>query len=223
MKTKNLFHELLIIAFAMIPLIYLAAVWHLLPSNVPIHYDYKGEADRYDSKSTMATLVILMNLCVYFIMRYAPVIDPKKRFDQFMQTYKKLRLIIAILISGICCFMIYSGLNRSNENMGTFLFPFICILFVLLGNYMSTIRPNYFIGVRTPWTLENEIIWKKTHELTGKLWFWSGLVAFIIMLIIPKETKPFMLVGFIVIDVLIPVIYSYLLYRRIANETVKSS
>ena len=69
----------------------------------------------------------------------------------------------------------------------TFLiFPLIGLLFAFLGNYFKTIKPNYFIGIRTPWTLENEEVWKKTHLIGGKLWFVGGLLM-ALTFVLPNE------------------------------------
>ena len=84
-----------------------------------------------------------------------------------------------------------------------------------LGNYFKTIKPNYFIGIRTPWTLENEEVWKKTHLFGGKLWFIGGLLIFILSLIIPDNYSFYVLITVTVIISILPIIYSYLEFKKL--------
>ena len=88
------------------------------------------------------------------------------------------------------------------------------VLFVVLGNYFKTIKANYFIGIRTPWTLENESIWKETHKLGGKVWFVGGLLIIICSLVLANDVNFKVFMGITIIIALIPVVYSYLLYRK---------
>ena len=90
----------------------------------------------------------------------------------------------------------------------------IGVLFILLGNYFKTIKPNYFIGIRTPWTLENETIWKETHKLGGKLWFVGGILIVIFSLLLDKRqafTVLMLITGLITI---VPIVYSYLMFKK---------
>lgn len=94
----------------------------------------------------------------------------------------------------------------------------IGLLYVILGNYMKTIKTNYFIGIRTPWTLENDIVWKKTHKLAGKYWFIGGLLVILLGFIL--EPKPNM-VSFIIITTIItiiPVVYSYVIFKQLKTN-----
>jgi uncharacterized membrane protein len=91
-----------------------------------------------------------------------------------------------------------------------FIFAFIGILIALLGNYFQSIRPNYFIGIRTPWTLENETVWKKTHRLGGRLWFGGGLIIIILTLILGNNKAiAITFTSIIAILVIVPIVYSY--------------
>jgi len=89
-----------------------------------------------------------------------------------------------------------------------------------MGNYMHTIKPNYFAGLRLPWTLNNEDNWRKTHLLAGKLWFIGGLVIAILCLVVPGTAAIVLFFIATIVLILVPVIYSYRLYKQ--NDEVKS-
>jgi uncharacterized membrane protein len=86
----------------------------------------------------------------------------------------------------------------------------------MLGNYFQAVRPNYFIGIRTPWTLENEQTWKKTHRLGGRLWMAGGILIAILSLIIWNNLAIAITFGVILsVMVMVPVVYSYLEFLRL--------
>ena len=94
------------------------------------------------------------------------------------------------------------------------LVPLLGLMFAFLGNYMYNIKPNYLVGVRVPWTLNNDDNWRRTHQLAGRLWFVGGLVLTVISLITPAHMAVMLIVVILVPIALAPVVYSYLLYKR---------
>ncbi|MEO8711656.1 MAG: SdpI family protein, partial [Parafilimonas sp.] len=108
-----------------------------------------------------------------------------------------------------------------NDVSMTMKFVFIAagLLFALLGNNMYNMQPNYFAGIRLPWTLESEDNWRKTHHLAGRLWFFGGLLFAIIVLFLNNKWAGYSGAVILAILILIPVFYSYKLYR---SQTKKS-
>src|SRR5205809_2888913 len=98
-----------------------------------------------------------------------------------------------------------------------FVFVTMGLLFAFLGNNMYNIKPNYFAGLRLPWTLENEENWKKTHQLAGRLWFFGGLFFAALALFLSNEWAGYMGTAVLAILILIPVFYSYNLYKNQKN------
>lgn len=101
-----------------------------------------------------------------------------------------------------------------------YLYMIIGAFYVLLGNYFKTIKPNYFVGIRTPWTLENESIWKSTHKLGGKLWVAGGLVVIFTSLMLNEQNAFTMFLIITAIITLIPVAHSYLQFKKMASIVV---
>lgn len=94
----------------------------------------------------------------------------------------------------------------------------IGLLYLILGNYFKTIKANYFIGIRTPWTLENETVWKETHKLGGKLWFIGGLILILSSLLLEKQTNFTLFIIVTAIISIIPVVYSYLKFQNVKKQ-----
>lgn len=215
MKLKK---ELPLIGIVLLPFLYLAYVWNQLPEQVPLHYNIKGEVDRYGDKSELILIPFLLPVLVYLIFLAVPYIDPKKQIQKMGNKYHNLKLVLTTFMSALALFIIYTGKNQSFANPNI-IFLVIGVLYLILGNYFKTIKANYFIGIRTPWTLENETIWKETHKLGGRVWFVGGLLVIICSLLLDKEINAKVFLGITVIIALIPIIYSYLLYRKQQKAT----
>ena len=110
-------------------------------------------------------------------------------------------------------FIIYSAENQSLTNPNYILMG-IGVLYIILGNFFKTIKANYFIGIRTPWTLENEIVWKKTHQMGGILWFIGGLAIIICSLILNEELNFIVFMSITIIIAVIPIIYSFVQFKK---------
>jgi len=93
----------------------------------------------------------------------------------------------------------------------------VLLMFLILGNYMGKFSANYFIGIRTPWTLENEEVWNHTHRLTGKLWVGSSLIMLVVRLMVNNEVFFYIFIPYVLIIVIIPILYSYLYYKRLST------
>jgi uncharacterized membrane protein len=95
------------------------------------------------------------------------------------------------------------------------LYPVLGIFFAYLGNLMNNVKPNYFVGIRTPWTLENEVVWRKTHKLAARIWLPGGILLGILGLMLPEMAAHFTFVTAVLIMALVPVVYSYILFRQL--------
>jgi len=92
-------------------------------------------------------------------------------------------------------------------------------LCVFLGNYFQAVKPNYFIGIRTPWTLNSDEIWRQTHLVTGKLLFYGGLLSLPVIFILPSTMSPFASVTVLVGASIFSVIYSFILFKKEKAKT----
>ena len=212
MKT-TLKKELPIVIIVLIPFAYLFFIWHSLPDEVPIHWNMHGKMDRYGSKEELLIIPFLLPFLIYVLLLIIPVINPKGKLNNMGNKLQNLKLLITTFMSVLALYILYSAKQQTLENPN-YLITAIGILFIILGNYFKTIKPNYFIGVRTPWTLENEVTWKETHKLAGQLWFWGGLLIVFFSLLFNTKTSFILSLTITIILIIVPLFYSYLLYRR---------
>lgn len=216
-KKKILLIQLLITA---LPLIYMLIIWNQIPDTVPIHFDEDFIADGFDSKWKLLMIIGFISTVTFMVstaILNINKIDPKHKDITPGNTLIKLSWTLTFFLTVISSYAIRLSTSY-NENMPTaeskFLFLVLALFFASLGNLFNNIKPNYFIGIRVPWTLENEDNWRKTHHLGAKLWFFGGLVLFALILFIPKAWVFTLFIGFVAILTIIPIAYSYWLYRQ---------
>jgi len=200
----------------LLPAIYLLSIYSGLPQTVPVHYGLNGSVDRYGSKTEfLTTSFILMGVSalVYLLLKFLPSIDPKKKVRYGESTFQKLAFGIVIFLAALNVCIMYATAHRGFD-VGKLIFPLAGLLFVFIGNMMNSIKPNYFAGVRTPWTLENEDNWRATHRLASRLWVAGGLVITVITFILPAKTGTIVFMCGVVVLALIPVIYSYIYFKN---------
>ncbi len=212
----NLKKEIPLLLLSVLPISFLVFVWNALPERVPLQWGIDGEVSRYGDKMELL-IVGLLPVFLYALFLFIPMIDPKKRLEAMGNKYFTIRLITALFITVISTYVIYSVKEQSLGNPN-FIFMIIGVFFVLLGNYFKTIKPNYFVGIRTPWTLENETIWKKTHNLAGKLWVAGGLFIIISCFIFNEQIAFTIFLIVTGIITLIPILHSYLQYKNLSKE-----
>lgn len=209
--------ELPIIGIVLTPFVYLALIWNSLPEKVPVHWNFKGEIDQWGSKFALLFLVFLLPVLMYFLLLAASKIDPKKRISLMGRKFYQLRFFLILFMSVMASFFIYIAKNQSFSSPNL-MYVAVGVLLIIFGNYFKVIQPNYFIGIRTPWTLENQQVWKATHAFAGKLWLAAGFVIILGGLIFPgfAFSKPFVGIG--VTIAIIPMIYSYFKFRSLDNK-----
>ena len=200
----------------LLPIGYLLWVYGSLPAIVPMHYGADGKPNRYGSKSDFLVMQMIFPFIsggVYFLLKFLPSIDPKKQVKYGEQTFQKLGFGLVIFMAAISISITFATINQSFK-IDKLLLPLIGLLFVFLGNVMHSIKPNYFAGVRTPWTLEDEGNWRATHRLTGKIWVIGGLIITIATLVLPEGMGVFVFLPGILIISFIPIIYSYIYFKK---------
>lgn len=216
MKT-NLSKELPIIGIVAIPFIYLAYLWNSFPEKVPMHYDMEGVVDRYGSKYELIIIPILLPLLTYLIMLAVPYLDPKKQLDKMGNKFQSLKYAIVSFMSILATYIIYTSSNPSAMKTNI-LYALVGGLYMVLGNFFKTIKPNYFVGLRTPWTLESPEVWKSTHKLTGILWIIGGLIIIIFSMILSAKFAFIILMSTTAIITLVPIAYSYKEFKKLKSQ-----
>lgn len=215
MKSKVIIRNLIMLLVACAPLAYLAIVWDSIPEKVALHYNIRMEPDRIGDRSELwlvAGILALVSFLVYLLLNNLHVFDPKRKNKNATTVFNKLAVGMVVFMTALSCIIIASS-AKGEVVFSKFLFPLIGLMFAFIGNYMHSIKPNYFAGFRLPWTLSDDENWRKTHHLAGKLWFWGGLFFAFVSFFIPNKEVMYVFVPLMVILVIVPAVYSYRLFR----------
>ncbi len=187
--------------------------WRFVEEPVPVHWNARGEVDRYGSKLEALGLLPALSVGLYLLLLFIPRIDPAKaNYPSFAGAYALIRLgtlgVIAVIQAGL----LLAALGRGDV-MGWLAPTTVGVLLLIFGNVMGKLRPNYFAGIRTPWTLASVRSWEATHRVGGRGMMIGG-VLFILMAIV-RQTW-FVIGGLVVIGLglIWILLYSYLVWRR---------
>lgn len=195
-----------------------AAVWLYprLPAQAPNHWNLQGHVD-----GTMPRLwVAVMPASIIFVLALLTVLLPAispRRFEirSFASVYGLLMLATQGLMLVIGLAMLLAGAGYS-VSMPTVALLATGALFMVFGNYMGKLRKNFFIGIRTPWTLSSDAVWERTHRAGGWLFVSGGLAAVVVVL---AGLPHWLAIVVLLAAALSPPVYSLLIYRRNPRES----
>ncbi len=188
-----------------------------LPNSVPIHWGANGKANGFASRTFAVLFEPLLNTALYFVLIGAPFIDPeRKNFANFLGAYRMFRLFFHSFLSAIYIVSLLIGLGYRFDmamavNMG------LGFMFIVIGLLMGSFRHNYTIGIRVPWTLASPLVWDKTHKFAGSIWIGAGIVTVLGAFAGSPAGLIIMLISLGIASI-IPVIYSYLSYRKLMEN-----
>lgn len=185
-----------------------------LPEQVPIHWNLHGEADGFAGKFWGAIGLPLLNVGIYLMLLFLPLVDPKRaNYPRFIRFYRGFRVFMAFFFAGLHGVTLYAALGRPID-VGLVVTLGVSLLFVYLGNSLGRIRHNYFVGIRTPWTLANEEVWRRTHRLGGRLFVLAGLLPWLAWPF-SRAAALYALIGGSLVVALVTTVYSAVLFQRI--------
>lgn len=202
----------------LVPFILIALTWSSIPEVIPTHWNIRGEIDNWGPKGFVIFLLPLASLFIYLILVAVPYIDPKRKAESEQKAIRAFRFILPLLLTGIFLVLLMQWVGIDIP-VGKGIGLAVTLMFIALGNYLQSLRPNYFIGLRTPWTLENTEIWRKTHRFGGKLWVAGGVTMLVIWFFVSQETFFFYLIGGALAFALTPAAYSFYLYVKDRQST----
>ena len=201
----------------LLPAVYLAIVWTGIPQAVPMHFDLKGNVDQYGTKTDlliMTAVLTSLNMLAYLAILNIYKIDPKKYAAQNKERLQRIGFSVALYLAAVSAMLIYVISTNHVDIVMKFVFIAMGLLFALIGNNMYNLKPNYFAGMRLPWTLENEDNWRATHHVAGRLWFFGGFVIALLAFVLNEQWSVYSTFIALSFLILIPVIYSYRYYKR---------
>lgn len=211
MIKKNLKTLIITSLIILCPIVIGLIFWSSLPAQIPTHWNAAGEIDRYSSKAFAIFGLPLFLLAIHWIGLIATNAD-KGNKDQHKKPMTMV-LWICPIISVLVFAIIYATAMGMDANM-TFIMPLLLgVMFVVVGNYLPKCRRNHTIGIKLPWTINNEENWNKTHRLGGKLWVFGGFLMMLAVLL-PTTWLTWYTVIILIVMVVIPTVYSYSLSKK---------
>jgi len=185
-------------------------------AKIPCHWNIKGEIDGYYGKWTGVLLFPGINLAMLLLMIALPYISVryKNAQERFEKVIPGLATIIIFFFASIHIYMILLAKGILNPS-GNMIFYLIGLMFIMLGNILPRIPSNFFAGIRTPWTLSSEEVWRKTHRLGGISFVIAGLLMIVITAILGSSSTANIIMFVLFMSlVLYPVLYSFILYKK---------
>jgi uncharacterized membrane protein len=199
---------LIVIAFAAS-----AAVYDSLPDPMPTHWDMSGEVDGWTSLPWGAFLLPAMLVAMLAIFHVLPRIDPRKaNYAKFQGSYEILIITIMTFMVAVHL-LVLANARGSNISMERLIPIGVGVLFMVIGNLLPRTRPNWCVGIRTPWTLSSDRVWERTHRFGGHLFVATGLILLLTAAFAPAFTMQ-VLIGCSVALSLGVLAGSYLIWRR---------
>jgi uncharacterized membrane protein len=189
------------------------ALYGSLPARMPLHWNALGEIDRYGSRASAFLLPAVMAACL-LLLALLPGISPRRfSVDAFSDTYWYCALLVVGLLGYVHGLVLWSVSSGAPQSPRLLLAGF-AVFFALLGNVMGKVRRNFWLGIRTPWTLANERVWYATHRLAAKTMVGASVLAFVAVLAgLGAPVLALLLAG-----ALVPALYSLVYYKRLERS-----
>ncbi len=189
-----------------------AALYNRLPESVPTHWNARGEANGFTPKPWGPFILPLTMVGLYLLLMIIPRISPRGyRVERFQNVFEILQATLLAFLFMVTILALLAGIGAPVPisraiQAGTGL------LFIVIGNFMGKFTKNFFVGIRTPWTLASDEVWLRTHRLGGKLFVLAG-IGLLVSGLLGGGVMP--LLAAVAVAGGIPAIYSYVLYRRL--------
>jgi len=183
-----------------------------LPERVISHWNIYGQADDWMSRDFHVWFFPALIIGIYLLLSVVPKFDPKgERYKDFANVYLAIRTLMLLVLAVVFVAATLFNLGY-NINIGATVAGAVGLTMIILGNYFGKLKRNWFVGIRTPWSLSSENVWNKTHRLGGRLFILWGLGIMITPWLMPNAVLAIMLGGLVMVAWIM--IYSYRLYKK---------
>ncbi len=192
-----------------------AILYPHLPGRVPTHWNSSGQVDGYAAKWTL--FVMFPGSCSerWALWRLLPWLSPRHfEVETFRSTYLYIMVVIVAFLAFIHALMLWAAVS-GQMNINKAIMGGVCLLIVLLGNVLGKVRRNFYIGIRTPWTIADERVWNATHRLGAKTMVLGGLIGLILAL---AGAGPWLCLVPVLAGAFVPAIYSLIYYKQLERR-----
>ena len=185
--------------------------WGHVPDPLPVHWDLSGQPNRWGGRGEALLLPAGIAMVLFLAFRVIPFLDPgRANYEKFAGPFFTLRLVIIALMVAVQGLAIASA--RGQQTSGEWVLAAVGIVLIVIGNLLGKLRPNWFMGIRTPWTLSSKLAWSKTHRAGGWV-FVAGGVLFLAAGAVARPWATMTAAIVIGAGVLGLVVYSYMVWR----------
>ena len=213
---KNKWTFIITSVIILLPIAVGLLLWDKLPEQVPFHWGINGEVDGWATKTQAVFLLPLFMLAMQWFCVLMTGLDPKAKNATESKLMGLVLWIIPVLNLFLHVMVWLQALGRE-VNMAVVMPLFMGALFVIIGNYLPKCKQSYTIGIKLPWTLDDEENWNKTHRLAGKLWVAGGLLCMPCALL-SGVWSFIVMMSILVVMCAVPTVYSYQLYKKHNKE-----
>lgn len=187
--------------------------WSRVPDRVPVHWNGAGEVDRFGGRFEALLLPALIGLGVYLLLLVLPRIDPgRENYPRFRRAYEVIRLAVLVALAGLHALLVLAARGRAPQ-MEVVVPILVGALLVVLGNVIGKVRPNWFFGFRTPWTLSSKAAWSRTNRLGGRGMLVAGL-SLIGVAVLRPAWGPTLVIGWVALGIAWMFGYSWWVWRN---------
>lgn len=210
---KNKIYKTLVYVLGVIPPIVLALLYSKIPDEVPTHWDIDGTVT-YSGKANL-WVIALMGIIFAVLFDVLPKIDPRKEnYKKFNKYYDVFCLSMIAFIDVMFAIILFESFAPGKISVAKVVMILTGLLFIFIGNILPKIKNNFYMGIKTPWTLSNADVWNKTNRLGGKLMFLLGVVVALSAFLVTEQTAFWILMSGLIMSTGIPTVMSYIWYRN---------
>lgn len=191
-----------------------AALYSRLPATIPRHWGISGAPDAWSPKTPMSVFALpLLALGLYVLLIFVPRIDPKRR--NLLKSVHAYNIVIDIVIGleALVYVVTLVAAFTPKFDASRVIIAGVGVLLMVIGNYMASVRQNWTFGIRYPWTLSDEVVWKRTNRLGGYLFVGAG-AATLVSALLPPVVSAVVVLSSTLSIVGVTVVYSLLLFRK---------
>jgi uncharacterized membrane protein len=192
-----------------------ALLYSHLPSRIPAHWNFHGQVDRYAGKWTLLIVDPGIMLGILGLFAILPWLSPRHfEVEPFRTTYLYIMVVVLTFLAFVNALKLRAAVSGQMD-IHKAIVGGACLLVALLGNVMGKVRRNFYIGIRTPWTIANERVWNATHRLGAKTMVVGGLTGLILAIV---GARPGLCLAAVLVGALVPAIYSLVYYKHLERR-----
>jgi uncharacterized membrane protein len=190
-----------------------AVVYPRLPASVPTHWDASGHVNGWSSRLWGAWLMPFFLVLIWGCMRVLPSIDPRgANYPKFEGAFEGIIIAVMLFLLGLHIIVLRAALGHAVA-MERVMPVGIGALFIIVGILLPRAQPNWFVGIRTPWTLSSDRVWEKTHRFGGRVFVLGGVLILIAGLLMARGAH-IVLLCVVLLCVVSVLVYSYVEWKR---------